>query len=108
MKLQGDYSLFGRILLIPLNGRGEVYLDAGMLKNQGLKVIIQKVKNKCCQNLLKIYNWNIFNTEVKSFLIIYNYLRKTATFCDVILDIILCYKKLFYTIRSNSIKLNTI
>ncbi|XP_065362563.1 circadian clock-controlled protein daywake [Calliphora vicina] len=28
MKLQGDYSLFGRILLIPLNGRGEVFLDA--------------------------------------------------------------------------------
>ncbi|KAH8419556.1 hypothetical protein KR222_005777, partial [Zaprionus bogoriensis] len=30
MKLQGDYSLFGRILLIPLNGRGQVFLDAGM------------------------------------------------------------------------------
>jgi len=29
MKLQGDYSLFGRILLIPLNGRGQVFLDAG-------------------------------------------------------------------------------
>uniref|UniRef100_A0A1I8Q1T7 Hemolymph juvenile hormone binding protein n=1 Tax=Stomoxys calcitrans TaxID=35570 RepID=A0A1I8Q1T7_STOCA len=28
MKLKGDYSLFGRILLIPLNGRGEVFLDA--------------------------------------------------------------------------------
>ncbi|CAD7005386.1 unnamed protein product [Ceratitis capitata] len=28
MKLQGDYSLFGRILLIPLNGHGEVFLEA--------------------------------------------------------------------------------
>uniref|UniRef100_A0A1B0AG59 Circadian clock-controlled protein n=1 Tax=Glossina pallidipes TaxID=7398 RepID=A0A1B0AG59_GLOPL len=28
MKLQGDYSLLGRILLIPLNGRGQVFLDA--------------------------------------------------------------------------------
>ncbi|XP_054085153.1 circadian clock-controlled protein daywake [Zeugodacus cucurbitae] len=28
MKLQGDYSLFGRILLIPLNGHGQVFLDA--------------------------------------------------------------------------------
>lgn len=31
MKLQGDYSLFGRILLIPLNGHGEVFLEAGEL-----------------------------------------------------------------------------
>ncbi|XP_055904953.1 protein takeout isoform X2 [Eupeodes corollae] len=28
MKLIGDYSLFGRILLIPLNGKGKVLLDA--------------------------------------------------------------------------------
>jgi len=28
MKLQADYSLFGRILLIPLNGKGQVFLDA--------------------------------------------------------------------------------
>ncbi|XP_037956596.1 uncharacterized protein LOC119686165 [Teleopsis dalmanni] len=28
MKLQGDYNLIGRILLIPLNGRGQVFLDA--------------------------------------------------------------------------------
>lgn len=28
MKLVGDYSLFGRILLIPLNGKGKVLLDA--------------------------------------------------------------------------------
>ncbi|KAH8286055.1 hypothetical protein KR054_001856 [Drosophila jambulina] len=28
MKLQGEYSLFGRILLIPLNGKGQVFLDA--------------------------------------------------------------------------------
>ncbi|KAH8261324.1 hypothetical protein KR044_007173 [Drosophila immigrans] len=31
MKLQGNYSLFGRILLIPLNGRGQVFLDADNL-----------------------------------------------------------------------------
>lgn len=38
MKLQGDYSLFGRILLIPLNGRGQVFLDAG--KKQLIQFLI--------------------------------------------------------------------
>lgn len=38
MKLQGDYSLFGRILLIPLNGRGQVFLDAGKLSFTPLSV----------------------------------------------------------------------
>lgn len=38
MKLQGDYSLFGRILLIPLNGRGQVFLDAGKISLTPLSV----------------------------------------------------------------------
>lgn len=38
MKLQGDYSLFGRILLIPLNGRGQVFLDAGKISFTPLSV----------------------------------------------------------------------
>ncbi|XP_058985432.1 circadian clock-controlled protein daywake [Musca domestica] len=57
MKLKGDYSLFGRILLIPLNGLGEVFLDADNM------TVVMRTKTKLYSKGGFTF-YNVTNTDV--------------------------------------------
>ncbi|XP_075161134.1 juvenile hormone binding protein 6 isoform X1 [Haematobia irritans] len=57
MKLKGDYSLFGRILLIPLNGKGEVFLDA-----ENMTVVMRTKTKLYSKGGFTFYN--VTNTDV--------------------------------------------
>ncbi|KAI8037713.1 hypothetical protein M5D96_009213 [Drosophila gunungcola] len=107
MKLQSDYSLFGRILLIPLNGKGQVFLDAeNMTVTMHTKTRLYSKGGFTFYNVTSLHvdfkmdglNTNKFFNDNWRMLADALYTVITQTIEDILLDVL---KKIFHFIPAN-------